>query len=317
MENGARTGGGIGEGPDEFERLGAVFRYRGDSLLAFDSYTRRASVWPYEGRGVRWISVADLPADIQFPDLRGALADGRLLWMAQEADDRYDEAGESHLRRMRMFLTSPEGREFEEVGRTEGAAEYRYRLSRFARGMAPFSPLAFALAADSVVYFGWTLRPRAMRFLPDGMLLDSLRFNSARRAVSSAQVETDLAIRRREVERRRRPSPLQDARLAELDLLPYPDSFPAIGAIVAARDGRLWVADYEPPQDGAGQSFPGSSQWTVYAPWAKAPQRYDFSANVELLWADEAAVVGVAQDNLGVERIVVAPVGDERGGGEK
>ncbi len=309
--------GGIGDGPDEFERLGGVFEYRGDSVLAFDPWARRASVWPYEGRGVRWTSPADLPDGLRFPVLRGALRDGRLLWTAEEADDRYDEAGESHFRRVTVFLTSPQGREFLEVGETEGAALYRYRASRFARGLAPFSPQSFAVAADSVVYFGSTLLPRATRFTPSTMQLDSVRFGFPTRAVSPAQVEADLAIRRDEIEREyRRPTPLRDARMAELDLLPYPDSFPAIGAILAGRDGRLWVADYRMPQDGGTQRFPGSARWTAYSFGTDASQSYNFPVTFRLLWADEAVTVGIVQDSLGVEQIVTASVvGGERGSG--
>jgi hypothetical protein len=313
-----RSLGGIGEGPDEFQSLGGVFEYRGDSVLAFDRWEYRASVWPYAGGRVRWVSVEDLPVGLRFPTLRGSLRDGRLLWTAEAIDDRYDEPGVSHSRLVTVFLTSPEGRGFQVVGETAGAMLYRYRTSRFARGMAPFSPRSFAAADDSVVYFGSTRFPQAMRVNPAGMPLESVRFDSGRRATSPAQREADLTIRRSEVERERRPStPLRAARLAELELLPYPDSLPAMGAIVVGRDGRLWVADYVAPQNGANQAFPGSRRWAAYSELAMKRQAYHFPERFRLFWADEAMAVGVVQDSLGVERIVVASVSPEEGDGSR
>jgi len=308
--------GGIGDGPDEFQRLGGVFEYRGDSVLAFDRWEYRASLWPYEGGRVRWVSIEDLPVDLRFPTLRGSLRDGRLLWTAEAVDDRYDEPGVSHSRLVTVFLTSPEGRGFQAIGETAGAMLYRYRSSRFARGMAPFSPRAFAAADDSVVYFGSTRFPRAMRVSSAGMPLESVRFDSGRRALSLPQKEADLTIRRSQVERRP-PTPLRAARLAELELLPYPDSLPAMGAIVVGRDGRLWVADYVPPQSGADQVFPGSRRWAAYSELARKRQAYHFPERFRLFWADEAMAVGVVQDTLDVERIVVAPVAEEERGGRR
>ncbi len=306
--------GGIGDGPDEFQSLGGVFEYRGDSVLAFDRWEYRAALWPYEGGRVRWVSPENLPVGLRFPTLRGSLRDGRLLWTAEAADDRYDEPGVSHSRHVTVFLTSPDGRGFQPVGETAGAMLYRYRSSRFARGMAPFSPRSFAAADDSVVYFGSTWFPRAMRFTSAGMPVESVRFDSGRKAFSPAQREADLTIRRSEVERRP-PTPLRAARLAELELLPYPDSLPAMGAIVVGRDGRLWVAEYVPPQSGADQAFPGSRRWAAYSELARKRQAYLFEERVRLLWADNAVAVGVVQDTLDVERIVVVPVPeDERVG---
>lgn len=311
-----RSLGGIGEGPDEFQRLGGVFEYRGDSVLAFDRWEYRASVWPYEGGRVRWVSVEDLPVGLRFPTLRGSLPDGRLLWTAEAVDDRYDEPGVSHSRFVTVFLTSPEGRGFQAVGETAGAMLYRYRSSRFARGMAPFSPRSFAAAVDSVVYFGSTRFAQAMRVGSAGVPLEPVRFDPGGRATSPAQREADLTIRRSEVERMP-PTPLRDARLAELELLPYPDSLPAMGTIVVGRDGRLWVADYVAPQSGADQAFPGSRRWAAYSELAMKRQAYRFPERFTLLWADEAMAVGVVQDSLDVERIVVAPVPPEEGDGSR
>jgi len=308
--------GGIGDGPDEFQSLGGIFEYRGDSVLAFDRWNYRASLWPYEGGRVRWVSLDDLPAGLRFPTLRGSLRDGRLLWTAEAVDDRYDEPGSSHSRLVTIFLTSPEGPGFQAIGETAGAMLYRYRSSRFARGMAPFSPRSFVAADDSVVYFGSTRMAQAMRVSSAGTPLASVRFDSGRKAVSLALREADLAIRGSEVERMP-PTPLRAARLAELELLPYPDSLPAMGAIVIGQDGRLWVADYVAPQGGADQAFPGSRKWAAYSELAGKRQDYQFPERFRLFWADEAIAVGVVQDTLDIERIMVASVPEEERTGSR
>jgi len=155
-----------------------------------------------------------------------------------------------------------------------------------------------------------------MRVSSAGTPLESVRFDSGRRPVSLAQREADLTIRRSEVERRP-PTPLRAARLAELELLPYPDSLPAMGAIVVGRDGRLWVADYVAPQRGADQAFPGSRRWAAYSELPRKRQAYHFPERFSLLWADDAMAVGVAQDTMDVERIVVAPVPEKDRGGSR
>lgn len=90
-----------------------------------------------------------------------------------------------------------------------------------------------------------------------------------------------------------------------------------MGAIVVGRDGRLWVADYVAPQNGAYQAFPGSRRWAAYSELAMKRQAYHFPERFRLLWADEAMAVGVVQDTLDVERIVVAPVPTEEGDGSR
>lgn len=50
-----RTLGGPGEGPGEFRRLTSVFRYRGDSLVAFDGQLFRTTIFPSSGDGSRTI----------------------------------------------------------------------------------------------------------------------------------------------------------------------------------------------------------------------------------------------------------------------
>lgn len=51
-----RAAGGPGEGPGEFDRLTSVAFHRGDSLLAYDHWLRRGTIFELAGRGVRTFS---------------------------------------------------------------------------------------------------------------------------------------------------------------------------------------------------------------------------------------------------------------------
>lgn len=53
-----RAAGGPGEGPGEFDRLTSVAFHRGDSLLAYDHWLRRVTIFELAGRGVRTFSPA-------------------------------------------------------------------------------------------------------------------------------------------------------------------------------------------------------------------------------------------------------------------
>ncbi|MEX0893636.1 MAG: hypothetical protein WEB88_15835, partial [Gemmatimonadota bacterium] len=70
-----RTLGGNGGGPGEFQLLSNLFRYRGDSIGAYDQRLRRATLFSLADGGHR-----TLPNEVQGNyNAFGALADGRIL----------------------------------------------------------------------------------------------------------------------------------------------------------------------------------------------------------------------------------------------
>ncbi len=300
------TRGRIGEGPAEFTSLEAIFDYRGDSLLAFDGGTGYAAVWPYSSGRVRRVSVRDLPEDLGFVNLRGSLPDGRLLWMAPKIDRRFDPPGQSHHQEMIVFLTSPAGEGFDLIGETTAAIHYRYRSSRFAVGRAPFSSRAFAVVHDSVVFFGSTWRPRALRWSAAGAAREFVTFDLPVKAVSNAHRLEDLAARRSRLQASP-PTPLRTGRLEALDQLPYPDSFPAIGGVVAGSGGRVWVTAYQPSASASGGATAELARWSAYSGPGSQGDHILFPPGFELLWVDDVEAVGVVRDELDVEQVLVVP----------
>ena len=303
------TRGGTGGGPEEFRELTALFEYRGDSLLVFDDGRDAASVWPYADGDVRRVALPSLPeGGPRYPRLRGALGDGRLVWMAEKQYREPDEVGASHADTMVVFLTSPEGAGFDPVSETLGTRYFRYAASILQQGRAPFSPEAFVLPLDSVVLFGWTERARAERVSAGGASLEPIAFSLASIAVTEAHRQWEVSDRRRRLTSRPLPASLIEGQRAVLGILPFPDSFPVLGAVRAGNDGRVWVRGYRPPEPDSARVEAGPAVWSVYAGPGSQGRDIAFPAGFDLLWADGEEAVGVVRDAFDVEHVVIVPL---------
>ncbi len=303
------TRGGTGGGPEEFGELTALFGYRGDSLLAFDERRDEASVWPYAEGDVRRVALPDLPEEGPlYPRLHGALADGRLVWAAEKPYRRADEVGESHPDTMVVFLTSPEGTGFAPVSETLGRRYFSYAGSIYQQGRAPFSPEAFVFPLDTVILFGWTERARAERVSAGGDRLEPIMFSLPSVAVAGAHRAWEVAERRRRLSSRPLPPSLLEGQTAVLEVLPFPDSFPVLGEVVAGDDGRVWVRGYRPPVTDPARVEAAPALWHVYAGPGGEGRAIAFPAGFDLLWADGEEAVGVVRDAFDVEQVVVVPL---------
>ena len=304
------TRGGIGGGPEELGALTALSPYRGDSLLVYDQTRDQASVWPYSGGNVRRVAAPELPSDtLRYPRLHGAAGDGRLVWTADKPYDQADEIGESHADTLLVFLTSPEGTGFEPVAETLGTRYFRYAASTQQAGRAPFSPRPFVLPADSVILFGSTETPRAGRVSVGGRPLAPIDFGLAPLPVTGAHRAWEIAERRRRLTARPLPTSLLEGQRAVLDILPFREVFPALGAVVTGDDGRVWVRGYRPPETGPDSSGEGEpAVWYAHAGPGDPGRAIAFPAGFDLLWADGAEVIGIVRDEFDVEQVVVVPL---------
>lgn len=308
------TRGGIGDGPREFRDLTSLFQYRGDSLAAFDEDADVASIWPYSGGKVRRVSAPPLPPDsLRDPRLRGALTDGRLVWSAQARDRQLDEVGASHPEPMVLFVTSAEGTDFVPIARTTGHRYFRYVAGTFQQGRAPFSPRSFVLARDSLVLFGSTEYARVERVSGSGVPLEPIVFSRSSIPVDGTHREWEIA-RRRAILDRPLPTSFREGQTAVLEILPFPDSFPALGDIVAGRDGRLWLTNYPPPETNAAQGEEKTAVWSVYAGSGSPGRDIEFRGRFRLYWADEREAAGVLRDELDIEHVAIVPLPSGAGG---
>lgn len=303
------TQGGLGGGPREFRDLTDLFRYRGDSLVAFDEDADAATVRPYTGEGVRRVSAPPLPSDsLRNPRLRGALADGRLVWSAESPCRELDEVRESHAEPRVILLTSAEGADVVPVAKTTGRRYFRYETGVFQAGGAPFSPHSFVLPLDSVILFGSTERARAERIADTGVSLDPIPFFLSSLAVTDTYREWDIARRRAVLNRRPLPMSLLEGQKAVLDILPFPDSFPVLGKVIAGEDGRVWVTGYRPPETDPTRVAEDHTVWSVYEGPGSRRLDIEFPARFDLFWADETDAVGVVRDEFDIEHVLMVPL---------
>lgn len=311
------TRGGVGGGPRELGALTALFDYRGDSVLVFDDARDEASVWPYAEGEVRRVGLPDLPEfsedDLWVPRLYGALGDGRLVWTADKRYREPDEVGASHQDTLVIFLTSPEGSGFDPVAETLGTRYFRYAASIWQRGRAPFPPSPFVLPGDSVILFGSTEQPRVERASAGGSRLDAITFDIAPLPLGRAHRAWEIAERRRRLTSRPLPPSLLEGQMAVLDILPFRDAFPALGAVVRGDDGRVWARAYRPPvtefdASRASRAEPGPSVWRVVAGPGDRGRAVAFPAGFDLLWADGEEAIGIVRDDFDIEQVAVFPL---------
>ena len=302
------TQGGIGSGPRELEELTALFEYRGDSLAAYDEERGDVSIWPYAGGDVRRVPIPTLAGDtLGSPRFHGSVQDGRLVWTASRPDRIVDEIGESHPRHLVLFLTSPEGAGFDPVAETTGGRFFRYGGDTYLSGRIAFSPQPFVLPRDSVILFGSTERPRAERVAATGVPLVPITFSVTATPVTAAHREMALAGIRARLDRPL-PTSLRTRVAATLDVWASPDSFPALGDVVAGEDGRVWVTGFRPPEADSTGVDVETTVWSVYAGPGSPGRDIEFPGDFRLLWADETEAVGVVRDELDIEHVLIVPL---------
>lgn len=146
----ALTTGRRGRGPGEFQGINWVQPYRGDSLLAFDLFSRQVSVWSQAGRFRRAFR---LPVGPRGTRPIGVFADGRILMAAEHQSDPRQQPGPAR-EEVEVFAVSPEGEPGQAVGRFPGTEWLLYRHSQgFRATQIPFGQRALlAVSGDHVVY---------------------------------------------------------------------------------------------------------------------------------------------------------------------
>lgn len=304
------TQGGVGSGPRELEELTALFEYRGDSLAAYDGERGDVSIWPYAAGDVRRVPVPTLAGDtLRTPRFHGSTIDGRLVWTVSKLDRIVDEIGQSHPRQLVIFLTSPEGAGFDPIAETTGERFFQYGGDAYLSGRIPFSPRAFVLSRDSVIFFGSTERPRAERVSDTGVPLAPIAFSLTAAPVTAAHRETALAGIRARLDRPL-PTPLRTRVAATLDVWAFPDSFPVLGDVVAGEDGRVWVTGSRSPEADPTRVDVDvkTAVWSVYAGPGSLGRDIEFPGDFRLLWADETEAVAVVRDELDIEHVLIVPL---------
>ncbi|MEX2470994.1 MAG: hypothetical protein WEA34_02365 [Gemmatimonadota bacterium] len=292
------TWGGEGDGPGEFRAPDALLPWpAGDTMGVWDSRQRRVTLFDSDGDAVRSFPISDV-ASVSSPRVFGILPDGALLLTGIEF--AFEDASAGLVRPpTSAALVEPDLSERAHLG-THPGSESLMSVSpeRVEIFRVPFARGAVAeVVGDGVVFSPtdrWELRIHGR----DGRLERIARVDRAPTPLTPEIVEA-------EVERRvaGAPDAAQAGLRARLTEGPHPDALPAFGDVVGDADGRLWVEVFRP------ESEVGPARWAVFDAEGRLLGAVTLPEGFTPHRAGDGWLLGVAEDDLGVERVQLWPVG--------
>lgn len=301
--NGERVAawGGRGEGPGEFETLGRVAAWRGDSIIASDADQYRVSVFDANGVHGRTTAV---------PGAVGGLLDRVLgagpghVMLAPVSDSlllTWDPPiGMSGFRRQgHVFeVKRPEGDLLASLGEYPGPQTYtatvdQDNLMLFIPLRHPFGHTTRWAVWGDLVAFGRTETYEVRAFRTDGSLARIVRRDHQPGAPTRAELDARLeeAILQGRSDLREH---LQDI-VAEV---PMVESFPAFGPVLGDALGYLWVAEFRRPGDD-----PSRTVWTVFDDEGAAQGFVDTPGDLHVYEIGADYLLGRVRDELGTEYV--------------
>lgn len=273
--------GGSGEGPGEFAFATDIERFRGDSLVVYDSELQRITVLSDEFELGRVTRLAEPVANPRFV---GALADGGVV-----------------VRGTDLYFGRPWTRDSAFVVAYDPTGDLRASAPRLPHtisftvdsrvGQAPFSSQVWYSLRDGLVVMGAADRAAFLLWDPDSGRLERVPFACDRLPLAEEAIEGYKA------DRLRRMSPEQRGEWRSfLDRIPFGDSLPVFQGMQT--DGEyLWLGAYRgtgaQPQDWIIVDFDGRVFGTV-----------SFPADMFLLQVGEDFVLGLKRDEIRGESVV-------------
>lgn len=246
-----RSAGQQGSGPGEFRALRYVFRIAGDSLLAWDSGSRRASIFDAQGVFRRSYSPAPFADSPFFVSIVAPLTDGTMIAGAFRFRSAQD-AVELGLSRDTLVLVHLDagGELIATAGQYPGTEWYT--TGEYPRVDVPFARGTFVEASGTGFYLGDDATYQISYHRPDG---------SVERIIRKAHDLIDVT-----------PEAVQEQKRQWIEGIPLdrrqgvaqmfedvegPPTMPAFSEIKVDADGNLWVRDYQLPGD-------VPPDWTVF-----------------------------------------------------
>jgi hypothetical protein len=280
-----RTAGRKGRGPGEFQAVSWLRPYRGDSLLVFDLYLQRFSVWTRAGAFARSFQ---LPGDWPAARAVGVFADGSIVFAVDEQPDPRAAQGITRTA-FDLVRVDPMGAHADTVGRFAGPDWLLYgRSGSFAATQPPFGRTAHAeVSGDAVLYAssdsGVVRVYRQGAGLPRTLQVPGSARRLERRAVEDALDQIRDPAEREAVSRYTR------------DLAGAPA--PRIEELRVDRHGSVWVRTHSPT--------PGTSRWVVMALGGEQIGSIDLPSGAMPLDIERDVILLRETDGDGVQRVSV------------
>jgi len=293
------SAGRQGSGPGEFERLGWVRSMPGDSVFAYDSSTRRVSVFDAAGEFVRSFQVTS-PGERQFPLAQGMFDDGKVLVMNLNLFGADGPPPDGYQRRSDTYqVFSSQGELESEIGSFLGAETFM-RSGReggntfISIAQIPFGHSPSAVAAGEHLVYGSSDTYEYGVYARDGSLLRIVRRAFEPRGVTDADL---AAFIDRQVEDREGQQTRAEVEKQYADM-PLPNTMPAYDDIERDAEGNIWVRDFSPDVD-------APRTWTVFDSVGQMRGSLTVPAGVSVLQIGTDYVIGRWRDDLDVEHVRV------------
>jgi hypothetical protein len=289
------TAGRQGGGPGEFEGLGWVRPYLGDSLLTYDYGQVRVSLWDQDGNFGRSYKI-NPPGDFGFIMGEDAFSDGTLLAKAPlvfrggfaEGAQRSDEEYNTY---------SMEGELIDTVGMFPGPDQF-IRSGRDGDNFMvelltpPFGRNSFMELHGDMLYFGSSDSYEIERRGKDGTLEQLIRRDVPARPVTAADIERFIEGEIADVE----DANTRRDRREMYEEMTAPEIMPAYEGLKVDDLGNLWVEDYEPDPD-------AESLWTVFDPDGRMLGQVVLPNGLGVMQIGDDFVLGVWRDEFEVEHV--------------
>lgn len=279
-----------GEGPGEFQGLGAVVLVR-DSIAAYDWNLRRVSIFGLDGTFARSFG-------LQFPSGSpqpvGTFADGRWLCSTNMV---FGPGEVSEVRRdtAAYYVFGNDGTLEDSLFATPSWEYYVKGTDRMvmARSLPFGRGLAAATFADGF-WAGVTDRYELRRYAPDGTLELVMRKAHTDQPVTDSDIEAYKADALEGIDndnfRRQTEQMFQE--------MPIAGTMPAFSSITVDEQGDLWVSEYTAPRT-------PMRSWTVFDPDGRMLGALDLPADLRVFQIGRDFVLGVWRDDMDVEHVRV------------
>ena len=293
-----RAIGKEGDGPGEFRGLSAVWPYRADSILAWDSRHIRLTVFGPAGEYGRDLSVA---LQAGWPEIVGPLPDGSFLLQAGSRAAAGSE-GSRQERSMTLLHLSPEGAPLD----TLGEFPHNTTVTR-SRGnvtmMAPprFAPWTRVAATDSGAWVATGRRP-AVDLATTSGLARSVRWRAQPQPITQDAIEAYEAglLERAEAGAR-------DRLREQLEWGDYAAENAYSRWVELDGEGNLWVMRAPGPLD------EGPYTWLVFSPSGRLLGEVAVPRDFGVQQIGSDWILAVRRDELDVEHVQLLPLVKPRG----
>jgi hypothetical protein len=293
-----RTLGRKGDGPGEF-RLIEWIGQRGDSVLVWDPFSSRLTVFDPEGRLARVVRVA--PAEGLFHYGAGAMDDGSLLLRpAPPAVTRRDGEFTDSVTYLRVSVA--DGHQIGKIGpflrgerlkSTNGMNDLTTDVIFGRKGVLAvgrrriFTGETNAFVLTERTYDGSPIRTFGRPHAPVRASAADVRAARTQRLAEESVGTTDVAIS--EMQRR------------QFAILPHRDTLPAFSRVLVDGEGNVWMEEFRIDPAAA-------AAWSVFDPNGRWLGRAETPAGLKVMLIAGDSVVGVTRDDVGVERVAVHPL---------